>query len=331
VSGFFLRIFQMIKELKVDEVRTEGMQTRASMSEDVIAEYTASMVSGAVFPEIECFFDGDKYWLADGFHRLEAAIRKGDKKIKAEIFKGSQLDALRYALKSNINHGLRRTNADKKRAVMVAYENRIALGLGEVPSSRTIADVVGVHHTFSANQLATVATWRDAGERKGADGKTYSLPPPRPKKVEKQEKNDVLEPETPVSTQIPPPPPPKPPAPPAPPPRQIVTHTKDSIGNIVPPNLLETWGRRDAVKEASVSVRAVRLAIKKAEDTQDPVWAGINFSNTIMHIDNVLAQVEGAIPYCVCLICQGIGCRACSGVGIMTEFQYKNLPREIKK
>ncbi|MEI7948452.1 MAG: hypothetical protein WCJ02_17255 [bacterium] len=129
-------------------------------------------------------------------------------------------------------------------------------------------------------------------ERQGTDGKPRSLPPPR---------------------------------------KPSIQHEKDKLGNIIPPNLLEIWGGRDSVKEASSAVRGVRLAIKKAQDKHDQTWAGLNFSNALMHLDNVIAQVRGAIPHCVCLYCQGIGCRACRGVGIMTEFQYSNLPREMKE
>jgi hypothetical protein len=110
-----------------------------------------------------------------------------------------------------------------------------------------------------------------------------------------------------------------------------IQYEKDKLGNIIPPNLAETWGKRESVKAASSAVRGVRLAIKKAQDKHDQTWAGLNFSNALMHLDNVIAQVRGAIPHCVCLYCQGIGCRACRGVGIMTEFQYGNAPRDMKE
>lgn len=324
----------MIESLKIADVKTEGMQTRAAMSEDVVAEYAESMKAGTQFPPIVVFDDGEFYWLADGFHRLEAATRAGSKKIEADIREGERHDALRYALSSNTGHGLRRTNADKKRAVMVAYENRNALGLGESPSARAIAEVVGVSDIFVTSQLQTVCSWVNATARTGADGKTRSLPPPRPKKVEEK----ATEPSTPSyeqqagrSDRTPPPPPPSRPVPPPPPKKPEAVKVYDNIGKIVPPNLVELWNKREVVSETAKMVRAARLVIKKAEDKKDPVWAGLNFSSTMMHLDNVLAQVEGSVPHCVCLFCQGLGCKACSGVGIMTEFQYKNAPGDMKK
>lgn len=311
----------MIESLKLADVKTEGMQTRAAMSEDVVTEYAEAMKAGTQFPPIVVYDDGEFYWLADGFHRLEAMARAGFKKANVDIRTGERHDALRYALSANTGHGLRRTNADKKRAVMVAYENRNALGLGDAPSARAIAEVVGVSDPFVTNQLLTVSSWKESTERQGADGKTRSLPPPRPKKVEGK----------PAETPPPPPPPPRPLPPPPLPKKPEAVKVLDNIGNIVPPNLVDLWNGRGVVAEAGKAVRAVRLVIKKAEDKQDPAWAGLNFSSTLSHLDNVLAQVEGSVPHCVCLFCQGIGCKACSGVGIMTEFQYKNAPKDMKK
>ena len=77
-------------------------------------------------------------------------------------------------------------------------------------------------------------------------------------------------------------------------------------------------------------LRRSRLAIRRAQDGRDPAWAGLNFSSTLAHLDNAIAQVEGAVPHCVCVYCQGIGCRACAGTGIMTEFQHSNAPSDMR-
>ncbi|NJR74989.1 MAG: ParB N-terminal domain-containing protein, partial [Scytonema sp. CRU_2_7] len=73
----------------------------------------------AVFPPILVFYDGKNYWLADGFHRLHATKKAGRQEIAVEIHQGSRRDALLYSVGANANHGLRRTNADKRRAVEI--------------------------------------------------------------------------------------------------------------------------------------------------------------------------------------------------------------------
>ena len=322
----------MIAHIKTEDVKTAGMQVRASMSEDTIQEYMEAMTGGAVFPPVLCYHDGEDYWLADGFHRLEAWRRLGCKKCKSEVKEGTRLDALKYALKANIDHGLRRTNADKKRAVTVAYENRHELGLGDVPSANSIAELIGVSNHFVTAQLGTVPTWNNEKRRTGADGKTYSLPPPRPQKTVAE---DAVQHATPPAMSVPPPARPQPLPNHQPPPERPRTQDlglvpRDSLGNAIPPNLTDHWGRRVELQAVSSMLRKARVDIRRAQEGHDPAWAGLNFSSTLMHLDNAIAQVEGAVPHCVCLYCKGIGCRACNGSGIMTEFQYSNAPREMK-
>ena len=58
-------------------------------------------------------------WLADGFHRLAAARQLGLDEITTDVRKGSRRDAVLHACGANTEHGLRRTNADKRRVVLV--------------------------------------------------------------------------------------------------------------------------------------------------------------------------------------------------------------------
>ena len=39
---------------------------------------------------------------------------------------------------------------------------------------------------------------------------------------------------------------------------------------------------------------------------------------------------DGKIAFCVCRMCQGEGCHACSGRGFQTVVQYKALPGEYR-
>ncbi len=158
------------QHIAITEIKTEGLQTRAAIDMDVVREYAeAEQERGAVLPPVVVYQDSvGAYWLADGFHRLAVARQNGRRKVACEVREGTRTDALRFALGANGEHGLRRTNADKANAVKLAYENRIALGLGEVPSARAVAEVCGVSDPFAGNQLLTVSSWREATERVGA-------------------------------------------------------------------------------------------------------------------------------------------------------------------
>ena len=103
-----------LTKIKIDG----GTQSRAKIDQDVVAEYADSMLNGAQFPPIIVFHDGAEYWLADGFHRYFAAKRANIPNLKCNIQEGTQRDAILFSFGANHDHGLRRTVADKRKAVV---------------------------------------------------------------------------------------------------------------------------------------------------------------------------------------------------------------------
>lgn len=97
--------------------RNGGTQIRAALDESTVAEYAAAWKSGPALPPVAAYYDGKDHWLSDGFHRVEAALRAGARRIDAVVTKGTRRDAILAACKANAEHGLRRSNADKRRAV----------------------------------------------------------------------------------------------------------------------------------------------------------------------------------------------------------------------
>ena len=89
----------------------------AGIDLSVVADYADAMEAGAMFPAIIVFFDGTRYWPGDGFHRIEAARRIDRETISADVREGGQRDALLLAASANAKHGLRRTQADKRRSI----------------------------------------------------------------------------------------------------------------------------------------------------------------------------------------------------------------------
>jgi transposase-like protein len=175
---------ETIKALQLSVLKSDsGTQSRCCITEDVVADYADRMTEGDKFPPIVVFHDGTDYHLADGFHRVLAAARNGFKDVLADVRKGSRLDALWFSLGANTTNGLRRTNADKQRCVVLALQN-----FGG-KSDRLIAEGCGVH-------FDTVGKWRKQlsdsdssapAPRTGKDGKTRSLPKPSPAREEAPE------------------------------------------------------------------------------------------------------------------------------------------------
>jgi hypothetical protein len=103
--------------LSLERIRTEGTQVRVALSEIVIREYADALARGDEFPPIEVYYDETVHWLADGFHRLQAAKQAGRDSIAATIHPGGKREALLHALSANDTHGYRRTDADRRHAV----------------------------------------------------------------------------------------------------------------------------------------------------------------------------------------------------------------------
>ncbi|MDM9583065.1 hypothetical protein [Nostoc sp. GT001] len=119
-----------------------GTQSRAGINQQVIDEYASAWRDGAKFPPIIAFYDGENYWLADGFHRCISAKQANVVEVEADIRQGTRRDAVLYSVGANSNHGLRRTNDDKRRAVstLLSDEEWVCW------SDREIARRCGVHH-----------------------------------------------------------------------------------------------------------------------------------------------------------------------------------------
>jgi hypothetical protein len=106
-----------VEPIPLAHIKDGGAQIRVEMRPETVNDYSNDLLDGAIFPPIIVFYDGSDYWLADGFHRVEAGRKIGRETIVAEIREGSSRDAVLHGVGSNAVHGLRRTQADKRRAV----------------------------------------------------------------------------------------------------------------------------------------------------------------------------------------------------------------------
>ena len=112
------------KLLGIDVIRIDGdTQAREEISQSLINEYVADMEKGDQFPAVIAFFDGVEHWLADGFHRYFANKKLGIGSILTDVRTGTNRDAWLYSLGANGMHGLRRTNADKRKSVRRALDD----------------------------------------------------------------------------------------------------------------------------------------------------------------------------------------------------------------
>jgi ParB-like chromosome segregation protein Spo0J len=74
--------------------------------------------------------DGETYWLVDGFHRYAAHRKRKRAAMRCQVRAGDWMAAFVHSLGTNAEHGLRRTNADKVRAVRQALQVKKERRLG---------------------------------------------------------------------------------------------------------------------------------------------------------------------------------------------------------
>jgi len=132
-------------KLEIESIRIDGgTQPREKIVQALVKEYAREMKAGAEFPPVVVFFDGANYWLADGFHRLEAVNLNGWDSIDVDVHQGTRRDAVLCSVSANTEHGQRRSNSDKRRAVMTLLNDAEWQGW----SSRKIGRTCRVSHTY---------------------------------------------------------------------------------------------------------------------------------------------------------------------------------------
>lgn len=308
------------QKVLIEAIEFDGStQARAMLSDEAVADYAQLMESGTELPPIVVFHDGSAYWLADGYHRYHAASKLSHKLIRAEVHKGTKEDAAWFAAGANLQHGLRRTNADKRRAV------EMALRLRPESSDRAIAEHCGVSDK-------TVAAVRDGGastaeipqsypdvageggtrtERVGRDGRTIDTAKigrttPAPRKPD--------------------------PEPVQPPRRGEIAN--DATGHPIPAAIVEQWMRDNrSALDWMAALRAFAKPVQEGHDASLPLLRSLNRSKFDAMVDSLRLQLTQMVrPHAVCPYCdgRGEGCMPCLERGWMTESQWSTVPRDIR-
>jgi hypothetical protein len=162
-------------EVPLEQLQAEGeAQARERLDPDKVEEYGAVLAAspGVVWKDpAVVFFDGEWYWLGDGFHRAAAYIDAKKDTMPCDVRPGTREDARWFACGANKTHGLHRTNADKRKAVRMALEQKPQM------SDRAIAEHCGVSPPFVASirresEGGLTENGLQSDDRVGLDGRT---------------------------------------------------------------------------------------------------------------------------------------------------------------
>jgi len=145
----------VIKNIALGAIRADtSAQPRAAIFQNVVDEYAEALADGVALPPVVVFYDEAHYWLADGFHRHAAHMKIGASCIAADVRLGTLRDAILYSVGANQAHGLRRTNDDKRRAVLTLLNDEE----WSKWSAREIARHCGVSADFAARLKSSLSS-----------------------------------------------------------------------------------------------------------------------------------------------------------------------------
>jgi hypothetical protein len=307
--------------LKLNDITVDReLQMRAEAKPEIVAEYAAAYKAGAKLPPLTIFYDGcSKRWLADGFQRYEAAKIAHEKIVHCEEFKGTRRDALLHAIGANGTHGARRTNADKRKAVLALLADTEWVKW----SNREIAQRAKVSSTFvdgvkSENGIRGGANV--CSEKKGASngGKALQESPQcakhkksTPKKSENGDKPDENEEEF-----IPDEP-------------DAATAPDATIPGSLP-WLQAAYNIHHNTRALSAKLHEI---IREWEALGQAAHPQIHEQSVTSHLKNAVAEIRMGQPYAVCPYCQGAGtCKDsyCGNVGWITKYKLGTVPDNMK-
>ena len=184
-------------EMAIENIEaTQATQVRTKLNKDIIDQYQEDLEDGAVFPPVIVFAEegSARHIFADGFHRLLAYVNAERDMIEVEVHIGGMHEALMYALSANRVHGLRRTNADKVNAVVLALKDPAI----SQHTQQEIADICGVsRHTVqrTEHKQSSGRYDKDTGkkpEKNKPENNRPTKPEPTQEEIERGEVRQAL-------------------------------------------------------------------------------------------------------------------------------------------
>ena len=157
------------KSIKLTNINlNKSTQARIKINSEIVSEYAELIKNGTHFPPIIVFEDitGKKH-IADGWHRFKATKSAKIPEIECEIKQGSLRDAILFSLSANSTNGLRRTNEDKRKAVLTLLNDDEWKNY----STRQIGELAGVSNATVSRIKNETGT--STSETIGLDGRIY--------------------------------------------------------------------------------------------------------------------------------------------------------------
>ncbi len=186
-------------KVKIEDIAWDlTIQCRENINMEAVKDYAERIEDGETPPPITLFKSDDgRYYVGDGWHRLNAYKNLDILECEADIRPGGREAAFWFACLANRDNGVHRTSADKRKTVQLI--------LTEYPqlSSRQIAERAGVsHHTVDAvrgsiGRLPNAPVTTKDGRQYPAKRKPGRppKPQPQPEEVASDDEEDLIDPD----------------------------------------------------------------------------------------------------------------------------------------
>jgi hypothetical protein len=316
----------MIEHIEYDSEN----QARERLDNDTVAEYADAMERKEKLPPIVCYHDGSTYWLADGFHRYHAARKRGEKLIEAQVIKGSRDDARWHAAGANTQHGLKRTTADKQKALRLALALRPNLSDRKIAAHCGVSDkTVAALRAKASSEIPKIDTPRVA-TRNGVEYPINTANIGRRDSFREEATQSPAEPSDPWHDSD------EGDEPAAAPARRTGAKPeplRDATGTAVPDEIAEAFqDHKDEVNALLSSLSALKSETVRKDGVDG--YHRVQFRIIAAAFDTIASTLRlSALPYAVCPYCGGKDkhCQACRGTGFIGRAHYEVLPPELKR
>lgn len=104
----------------------------------------------------------------------------------------------------------------------------------------------------------------------------------------------------------------------------------DRFRRMVPMEIKPAFDGPSPIRPALENLYSARRMLVDGLKAKDIRFGAVR-QDALIQLDNSIRWLVDAIPYAVCPVCQGQGCKACGGRGWQTKAQYDRNPAELRE
>jgi len=275
----------------------KDMQARAKICNEAVDEYAEGMAdteSNKPLPPISVVVsdeDAKQGWVVDGWHRVLAALKAGLSELPAVVKFGTRTDAMAAAAAANQQHGVRRTNADKRLSVMLI---RRALPDSSVASW---AAQCGVTRTFVYNLIQKERDTELAMLDIESVPKQMATPQIVELNAETEASSEEHDPQIALVM------------------KRMAIATRDA----------------STLFELIATIKQKIVIAAAANAAEPDITTFINVQSILCDLEAVKSAIRNASPHSICPVCGGMGCAMCRQRGWVSVQQYKLIPKSQRE